>query len=84
MEMIKTIGKVIYKDGTTEPILTCVRSLGYVEVTTPSGKYLYDEFIYEHENGIKHQSYDFYYYDMNSYQWLADMSIKEFQINKEV
>ena len=77
------LGKIIYRDGTTEPIFNFDELDDYCEVITPSGKYAYQLAVHQADNGIKYARPEFYYYDKYKHEWFRDESIKEFQINKE-
>ena len=78
---------VVFKDGHIEPILWYDDKPGRVEVNTPSGKYVYCEYIVTHPIGWKHQEYQFYRYrgfvDCQSADWVTTDDIQEFRFKKE-
>lgn len=79
---------VVFTDDHTEPILWYDEKPGRVEVATPSGRYLYCEYIVTHPTGWwKHKEYQFYYYrgfvDCQTSDWVATDNIKEFCFKKE-
>lgn len=77
---------VVFKDNHTEPILWYSDKPGRVEVLTPSGKYLYCEYIVTHPNGYHHTSHHFYRYrgiDYRRDDWIGVDNIKEFRFKKE-
>ena len=75
------IGQVIYKDGTSEPIIRYSQRPGSCEVITPFGKYAYQECIREHEEtGYKYRSYAFFTYLGYPNEWKYNNNIKEFHI----
>ena len=78
---------VLFKDNHEEPILRYDEKPGRVEVDTPSGRYLYCEYIVTRPTGWKHQEYQFYRYrgfvDCQTPDWVATDDIKEFRFAKE-
>lgn len=74
------IGKVIYYDGTTEPIVWYSCDPHSSEVRTPSGRYAYNEWIEEHDTGYKYRSHAFWTYIGWPDKWVCNVYIKEFQI----
>lgn len=80
------INYVLFKDGHEEPILRYDEKPGYVEVDTPSGRYVYCEYIVTHLAGWKYKYYQFYRYrgfDRRIDDWIAIDDIKEFRFKKE-
>lgn len=77
------IGQVVYKDGTTEPIVWYSCGPYSSEVCTPSGRYGYQEWIEEHGAGYKYRSYAFWTYIGWPDKWVQNDDIKEFRFMKE-
>ena len=78
------IGQVVYKDGTTEPIVWFSQSPEACEVCTPSGRYAYQEWIEDHPKiGYRYRSYAFWTYIGWPDKWVLNDDIKEFQFMKE-
>ena len=75
-------GQIIYKDGTTEPILTYTEREYECEITTKSGKYLYQSCVVQAPTGILRGGYQFYQYDFRRQVWYEANHIKEFQIKE--
>ena len=77
------IGQVVYKDGTTEPIVWYSCDPHSSEVRTPSGRYGYSEWIEEHDTGYKYRSYAFWTYIGWPDKWELNEDIKEFRFMEE-
>ena len=75
-------GQIVYKDGTIEPILAYAERECECEVTTESGKYLYQPYVIETPNGLLLGDYQFYQYDYRRQEWHEANNIKEFQIKE--
>lgn len=77
----------VFTDGHTEPILWYDDKPGRVEVETPSGRYVYCEYITTHPTGWHHMHYEFWRYrgfvDCQTPDWVAADDIKEFRFKKE-
>lgn len=78
---------VAFKNDHIEPIIWYDENPGRVEVDTPSGKYVYCEYIVTHPTGWHHKHHQFYRYrgfvDYQSADWVATDDIKEFCFKKE-
>ena len=78
---------VLFKDDHEEPILRYDEKPGRVEVDTPSGRYLYCEYVVTYPTGWHHKHYQFYCYrgfvDCQTADWIAVDDIKEFRFVKE-
>ena len=75
-------GQIVYKDGTIESILAYAERECECEVTTESGKYLYQPYVIETPNGLLLGDYQFYQYDYRRQAWYEENNIKEFQIKE--
>ena len=75
-------GQIVYKDGTIEPILAYTEREYECEVTTESGKYLYQPYVIEAPNGLILGDYRFYQYDYRRQEWYEANNIKEFQFKE--
>lgn len=78
---------VLFKDNHEEPILWHYETPGRIEVGTPSGRYVYCEYIVTHPTGFHHTEHQFYRYrgfvDCQSPEWVKFDDIKEFRFTKE-
>ena len=78
---------IVFTDGHTEPILWYDEKLGRVEVGSPSGRYVYCEYIMTHPTGYHYKHYQFYRYrgfvDCETPDWINADDIKEFRFKKE-
>lgn len=78
---------VLFKDNHEEPILWYDEKPCRVEVYTPSGRYVYCEYIVTHPTGLYHTHHKFFRYcgftDYQSPDWVATDDIKEFRFTKE-
>lgn len=81
------INYVLFKDGHEEPILWYSETPGRVEVETPSGRYVYCEYIWTHPTGYHYKTHKFLRFrgftDAFSPDWVATDDIKEFRFVKE-
>lgn len=78
---------VVFKDGHTEPILWYDEKPSRVEVETPSGRYLYCEYIMTHPTGWHYRHHQFCRYrgfvNCETPDWVVTDNIKEFRFKKE-
>ena len=78
------IGQVVYKDGTTEPIVWFSQTKDGCEVCTTSDRYAYQEWIEDHPKiGFRYRSHAFWTYIGWPDKWVRNDDIKEFQIMED-
>lgn len=78
------IGQVVYKDGTTEPIVWFSQTKDGCEVRTTSDRYAYQKRIKGHpELGLKYCSHAFWTYIGWPDKWELNEDIKEFRFMEE-
>lgn len=81
---MKARGQILYKDGTTEPIISYVEREYDCEVITDSSTYLYHPYVITAPNGMQLGTYQFYKYDYRQHMWYPVDNIKEFQIVERI
>jgi hypothetical protein len=77
------IGQVVYKNGSTEPILMFSQTKDGCEVFTASNHYAYKEWIRTHESGYQFRVFSFYTYVGYPTDWARTEIIKEFRFMEE-
>lgn len=80
---MKARGQILYKDGTTEPIVTWTERECECEVETEFGRYLYQPYVITTPYGMLLGGHRFYKYDFSRQLWHEADNIKEFQVIKE-
>ena len=77
-------GQIVYKDGTTEPIISKREFCDQCEVRASSGQYICFSIILTHPTGYKYKIYRFKRYDFERQEYyLVVDTIKEFQFMEE-
>ena len=77
---MSTKGQILYKDGTTEPIIVWTERECECEVETEFGRYLFQPYVITIPNGMQIGGHRFYKYDFNRQLWYEVDNIKEFQV----
>ena len=75
-------GQIVYKDGAIEPIIACRELECQCEVRTPSGQYIYVQYVIQDKSGYAISNYYFAYFDFERREYFVIDTIKEFQIFK--
>ena len=84
LEFKQCKGQIVYKDGTTEPIISKREFGDQCEVRAPSGQYICFSDILTHDTGYKYKIYRFKCYDFERQEYyLVVDTIKEFQFMEE-
>lgn len=81
---MSTRGRILYKDGTSEPIITYIEREYDCEVITDSGTYLYHPCVLTAPNGMQLGDYQFYKYDYYRRTWYEVDNIKEFRFDERI
>lgn len=76
-------GKIVYKDGTTEPIIACREFANECEVRTPSSQYIYVPYVIDTPSGYQICDYCFARFDFERREYFEIGTIKEFQFYEE-
>lgn len=80
---MKAQGQILYKDGTTEPIVAWTERECECEVETEFGRYLFQPYVIATPYGMQLGGHRFLKYDFNQQLWYEVDNIKEFQVKEE-